>query len=157
MSRISVKALQARFLRSELCSRIFISGCLRGSLEQDHSFSTLVAPFLPIWPAGLQQWRSPTYWVFLLLFVKKKKKTACIHHHTLIFEKCRLEGTCMMLLPEVLDCKLFYRDGSHCFTFLWCVLCLWKFLLTEHLLMDQKQFMTYTKSCGLKQSITIHC
>lgn len=45
--RISVKALQAKLLRLELRTRVFISGCLRGSLEKAHSFSNLNAPWRP--------------------------------------------------------------------------------------------------------------
>lgn len=51
------------------------------------------------------------------------KKTACIHHHTLIFENCQIVGTHMILLPEVLKCKLFYRDRSHRVASLLGVLC----------------------------------
>lgn len=53
--RISVKALQAMLLRLELCTRVFISGCLRGSLEKAHSFSNLNAPWRPMLVCSLRR------------------------------------------------------------------------------------------------------
>lgn len=48
-----MKALQARELSSELRTKLFNSGCLRGSLVQAHSFSLLTPLDTPCRPVSL--------------------------------------------------------------------------------------------------------
>lgn len=80
--RISVKMLQARLLRSELPSRLFKRGCLRGSLEQAHSLSlttTLPAPCRPDSLAAGLRHRANCVSASVLEASKKR---------VLLFEKC---------------------------------------------------------------------
>lgn len=93
--RISVKALQDKLLRLELRTRLFINGCLRGSLEKDHSFSNLNAPWRPMLVCSLQ--RRHLFFFFKaalhLLPHSQTSKGSTSRHHYL---KCSLANSLML-------------------------------------------------------------
>lgn len=99
--RISVKALQAKLLRLELRTRVFISGCLRGSLEKVHSFSNLNAPWRPTLVPSLR------IGIFFSRHFFKASSTIAEWD----FKGINLVTS----LPEVLTCKLFDADRNYYF------------------------------------------
>lgn len=91
--RISVKALQAKLLRLELRTRVFISGCLRGSLEKAHSFSNLNAPWRPMLVPSLQRRHFFFKAALHLLSQNRTSKASTWWHHYL---KCSLANSLML-------------------------------------------------------------
>lgn len=112
LQRISVKALQAKLLRLELRTRVFISGCLRGSLEKAQSFSNLNAPWRPTLVGSL--WRRHFFLkatCHLLSHNRNSMESTWWHHYL----KCSLANSLMLTGIIISPPSLELRDADRFF------------------------------------------